>query len=90
MAMKREHQHSASDDTFDEELENINESLKKIENIMIAENKRRIESNQIMSEFIEDYIRTLNESITSKVDDDFNILKKRIHQIDDTLGNLES
>ena len=57
---------------------------------MIAENKRRIESNQIMSEFIEDYIRTLNESITSKVDDDFNILKKRIHQIDDTLGNLES
>jgi len=47
------------------------ESLKGIENIMIAENKRRIESNTIMRDFIEDYLKTLKESIANKVDTDF-------------------
>ena len=47
------------------------ESLKGIENIMIAENKRRIESNSIMRDFIEEYLKTLKESITNKVDTDF-------------------
>ena len=85
-----DNQMSASDDNFDEELYSIDESLKKIEQIMIAENKRRIASNQIMNEFIDDYIRKLNESITSKVDEDFNKLRTRVQQIDDNLTNLET
>lgn len=66
---------SLSDESSDEELDNIKDSLKKIENIMLAEKKRRFESNKIMGEFIEDYVRNLKESITSKVDDDFGALK---------------
>ena len=57
---------------------------------MIAETKRRIESNQIMSDFIEDYLRTLNEGITNKVDQEFQELKQRVQKIDDSLLNLEN
>ena len=38
---------------------------------MIAETKRRIESNQIMSDFLEEYLKTLNDNITIRVDTQF-------------------
>ena len=57
---------------------------------MIAETKRRIESNQIMSDFIDEYLKTLNESITNRVDNEFQTLKGRVHYIDDSLTNLEN
>ncbi len=63
--------HEDGEDSFDEEITDVKESLVKIEAIMVAENKRRIDSNQIMQVFIKDYIKTLNETITSKVDTDF-------------------
>tara|TARA_B110000285_G_C14904115_1_gene504680 strand:- start:551 stop:805 length:255 start_codon:yes stop_codon:yes gene_type:complete len=62
-------------DPNDTELLDVQESLRDIDQIMIAETKRRIESNQIMSEFIDDYLKTLNERITSKVDQEFQELK---------------
>ena len=46
---------------------------------MIAETKRRIESNQIMSEFIDEYLVTLNKNITNRVDNEFQTLKGRVH-----------
>ena len=76
--------------SIDIELNDVHESLKSIENIMIAENKRRIESNQIMSSFIEEYLKTLRESITNKVDSDFVILKKRVAKIDNNLNNIST
>ena len=57
---------------------------------MIAETKRRIESNQIMSDFLEEYLKTLNDNITFRVDTQFQTLKGRVQQIDDNLTNLES
>ena len=57
---------------------------------MIAETKRRIESNQIMSDFLEEYLKTLNDNITIRVDTQFQTLKGRVQQIDDNLTNLES
>ena len=62
-------------DPNDTELLDVQESLRDIDQIMIAETKRRIESNQIMSEFIDDYLKTLNERITNKVDQEFQELK---------------
>ena len=38
------------------DLKDISDNLHQIEAIMIAENKRRVESNQIMSKFIDDYL----------------------------------
>ena len=43
-----------------------------------------------MSDFIEDYLRTLNEGITNKVDQEFQELKQRVQKIDDSLLNLEN
>ena len=40
--------HEEGEDSFDEEITDVKESLVKIEAIMVAENKRRIDSNQIM------------------------------------------
>ena len=55
-------------DPNDNELSDVQDSLRDIDQIMIAETKRRIESNQIMSEFIDDYLKSLNKGITNKVD----------------------
>ena len=37
-------------------LSEVAESLRQIENIMKAESKRRVESNQIMDEYITNYL----------------------------------
>lgn len=76
-------------DSLEVELDEVHKDLKKIENIMAAEHKRRIESNQIMSNFIEDYLKNLEESITNHVDDEFQTLKQRVSKIDDSLYRLE-
>ena len=78
-----------SNDSLEVELDEVYKDLKKIENIMAAEHKRRIESNQIMSNFIEDYLKNLEESITNHVDDEFQTLKQRVSKIDDSLYRLE-
>ena len=46
-------------DELDEELAEVTKGLKAIENVMIAEHKRRLESNAIMNNFIEDFIKQL-------------------------------
>jgi hypothetical protein len=45
---------------MDEELKEVYEGLKNIENIMAAEEKRRKLSNNIMNDFIDDYLKTLD------------------------------
>ena len=50
-------------DVADTELNEVNKNLKAIENVMIAENRRRLESNQIMNQFIEDFLCKLQLSI---------------------------
>ena len=57
---------------------------------MVAENKRRVESNQIMSEFIEEYLKTLHQSITDKIDGQFIQLRDRVQSIDEQMTNLEN
>ena len=42
-----------------------------------------------MSNFIEDYLKNLEESITNHVDDEFQTLKQRVSKIDDGLYRLE-
>jgi hypothetical protein len=42
-----------------------------------------------MSNFIEDYLKNLEESITNHVDDEFQTLKQRVSKIDDSLYRLE-
>ena len=73
----------------DQELKEVGESLTSIENIMVAENKRRLESNQIMHSFIEDYLKTLNESITNRVDTDFKAMQARFSKINGNLSSIE-
>ena len=73
----------------DDELLEVQDQLRDIDQIMIAETKRRIESNQIMADFIDEYLKTLNQNITNKIDGDFQTLKSRVQQIDDSLTNLE-
>ena len=78
-----------NDEENDVELIGIQEALGSIENIMVAEKKRRLENNKIMNEFIEEYLKTLQESITNKVDQDFQTMKRRVEQVDLNLKNLE-
>ena len=51
------------EENTDDELYHVNINLKAIENVMIAENRRRIESNQIMNQFIDDFLGTLQDNI---------------------------
>ena len=52
-------------DNVDNELNQVNIGLRAIENVMIAENRRRLESNQIMNQFIEDFLRKLQQNISN-------------------------
>lgn len=74
---------------MDEELKEVYEGLKNIENIMAAEEKRRKLSNNIMNDFIDDYLKTLDQSITNHVEDEFQTLKHRVQKIDEGLYSLE-
>ena len=65
---KKDGMSDGEEDELDEELQEVTKGLKAIENVMIAEQKRRLESNTIMNNFIEDFIRTLQDKITEKVD----------------------
>ena len=56
---KKDGMSDGEEDELDEELQEVTKGLKAIENVMIAEQKRRLESNTIMNNFIEDFIRTL-------------------------------
>ena len=42
-----------------------------------------------MSSFIEEYLKSLQESIQNKVDSEFQVLKDRVNKIDHNLTNLE-
>ena len=53
------------DTNVDEELSSVHINLKAIENVMIAETRRREESNQLMNEFIEDFLSKLQEGINT-------------------------
>ncbi len=56
---KKDGQSDEQEDELDEELISVTKGLKAIDNVMIAEKKRRLESNQIMNNFIEDFLQTL-------------------------------
>ena len=66
----------------DPELRQVNTDLEEIEQVIDAEKKRREESNQIMKEFIVEYLQDLESSIANKVDGQFNELKNRVDKID--------
>ena len=78
------------EEDIDVELDTVNVGLKAIENVMIAENRRRMDSNQIMSQFIDDFLEKLQEQISGKVDKQFQTLQKRVQTIDDDLTNIEN
>ena len=54
-----------------EDIQEIIDKLRGIENIMTAENKRRVESNENMKIFIDEHLLKLKEGITGHVDENF-------------------
>jgi len=74
----------------DGELDAIQEQLQKIENILKAESKRRLEANQIMEESILDYLDKLEQQLHLRVNEQFHDLQARINQVDGTLSRIEN
>ena len=78
------------EESLDKELEDVNAQLKSIENIMIAENKRRLESNQIMSDYIDEFLDKLQDQIRVKVEDEYQAIKLRVENVDANLLSIET
>ena len=71
-------------------LSEVAESLRQIENIMKAESKRRVESNQIMDEYITNYLDQLQQSLNDRAKTQFSQLKQRIDSIDKSITKIET
>ena len=70
---------------YETELDQVKIDLQGIEAIMMAETKRREESNKAMHEIIENTLSVLQEKITEKVDGHFTSLQDRMESIDSKL-----
>ena len=75
---------------YETELDQVKIDLQGIEAIMMAETKRREESNKAMHEIIENTLSVLQEKITEKVDGHFTSLQDRMESIDSKLQNIET
>ena len=63
--------------------------LKNIENIMKAEQKRRVESNEIMNEYIINYLQQLQLNLNDRVGSQFSHLNHSIDAIDNIISKVE-
>eukprot|EP00347_Sterkiella_histriomuscorum_P006836 403351248 len=73
----------------DAALSEVSDSLRQIENIMKAEQKRRVESNEIMNEYITSYLDQLQQSLNDRVVQQFLMLKSRVETIDGHMTKIE-
>ena len=56
---------------------------------MKAESKRRVESNEIINDYIANYLDQLQQSLNSQVNAQFDTLKTKIESIDGVLTKIE-
>jgi tetrahydromethanopterin S-methyltransferase subunit A len=63
--------------------------LKEIENILKAEQKRRVESNEIMNEYIISYMEQLERSLNERFDRQLSQVKERVEEIDGHMRKVE-
>jgi len=54
-------------DMADRGLQEVQEQLRNIENILKAEQKRRVETNEIIDRYITDYLEQLQSSLSERV-----------------------
>ena len=73
----------------DQGLLEVQEQLKNLENILKAEQKRRVESNEIMNEYILNYLDQLQYSLNDRVSQQFHQLKHSIDGIETTMTKIE-
>ena len=75
---------------MDEEIKLVHESLQKIENILKAESKRRLEANQITEDYIITYLESLEQNLDKRVNGQFQELDERIRSLDSSLTKIET
>ena len=75
---------------MDEEIRLVHDSLQKIENILKAESKRRLEANQITEDYIVSYLDSLEQNLTKRVSGQFQELDERIKTLDTSLTKIET
>ena len=73
----------------DRGLLEVQEQLKGIESILKAEQKRRVDSNEAIDEYIRKYLEKLQTSLSERVSSQFTQLKSSIDGIDSMLGKME-
>ena len=71
-------------------MQEVQEQLKNIENILKAEQKRRVESNEIMNEYIVNYLDQLQQNLGDRVSAQFQQLERSIDGIDLMMTKVES
>lgn len=74
----------------DEQLAKIVQGLGQIEAILCAEQKRRVESNNITQEYIHQFLDKLELSLQQRVTGQFSQIDTRIKQVNETLSRVES
>lgn len=67
----------------------ILQSLSEIDSILQAENKRRLENNELMHSSINDYFADLDLQISSQVNDRYLNLEANVERMDQILTCLE-
>lgn len=79
----------AAAEMTDRGLLEVQEQLKGIESILKAEQKRRVDSNDAIDEYIRKYLEKLQTSLSERVSSQFSQLKASIDGIDSMLGKME-
>ena len=80
---------NATSVVMDEEIKFVNDSLQKIENILKAESKRRMEANQLTEDYILNYLDTLEQNLYKRVSGQFQEMDDRIRTLDSALTKIE-
>ena len=80
---------NATSVVMDEEIKFVNNSLQKIENILKAESKRRMEANQLTEDYILNYLDTLEQNLYKRVSGQFQEMDDRIRTLDSALTKIE-
>lgn len=64
--------------------------MKSIENILKAEQKRRVDSNAIMQDYLVNYLDQLQQALGDRVSTQYNSLKHSIDHIDQVITKMEN
>jgi len=80
---------NATSVVMDEEIKFVNNSLQKIENILKAESKRRMEANQLTEDYILNYLDTLEQNLYKRVSGQFQEMDDRIRTLESALTKIE-